>query len=80
MPSKCAECGIAHAPGENSLCSVGRTEDALRRALREAIEFADEGWCYATDYFRDKWDYEGQRAALVAVLDATAPASEREDR
>ncbi len=44
----------------------------LEEALREAIEFADEGWAYASDYFRWKWDYEGQRTRLLAQLDPGA--------
>lgn len=42
----------------------------LETALREAIQFADEGWAYATNYMREKWNYEGERARLLAVLGA----------
>lgn len=46
-------------------------KERLREALEHAIEFAVEGWGYAPDYFKAKWDYEGElarhRAALAAV-------------
>lgn len=32
----------------------------LREALVEGIDTAEEGWSYASDYFREKWDAEGQ--------------------
>lgn len=33
-------------------------------ALYDAIELAEEGWGYANDYFRQKWDYEARIGAL----------------
>lgn len=39
----------------------------LRAALQEAIAFAEEGWSYASDYFRDKWLYEERRCELRAI-------------
>jgi hypothetical protein len=42
--------------------------EQLERALEEMIETAEEGWEYAAEYFREKWDCDGQinkgRAAL----------------
>jgi hypothetical protein len=40
----------------------------LEAALQEAIEFADEGWAYASPYFIEKWDYKGHRERLQAAL------------
>lgn len=37
-------------------------------ALDDALELAAEGWCYASDYFRDKWDFEGEMGRLRQVL------------
>lgn len=48
----------------------------LEAALREAIDFAHEGWGYASEYFHDKWDYAGRRSALVAVLSAAGTPDE----
>jgi hypothetical protein len=42
--------------------------EELVEALEEAIQFGDEGWAYASDYFREKWEYERERANLRAVL------------
>lgn len=41
---------------------------ALEELLDEAIEFAKEGWAYADSYYKDKWDYDGQLAALEARM------------
>jgi len=49
-----------------------RAENArLRATLSDAIEFAEEGWGYASEHFRNKWDYAGQLAALKAALEVT---------
>jgi len=42
--------------------------DRLAEALDDAIELADEGWSYASDYFREKWNYVGEADALRAIL------------
>jgi hypothetical protein len=34
--------------------------EELAEALEEAIETAEDGWAYASDYFREKWGCEGQ--------------------
>jgi hypothetical protein len=36
----------------------------LRAALGEALDSADEGWSYASDYFRDKWRDDKRLAEL----------------
>jgi predicted nucleic acid-binding Zn-ribbon protein len=41
---------------------------ALKEALRDAIQFAVEGWSYAPDYFKEKWEYEKELAELRARL------------
>lgn len=45
----------------------------LETALRDAIQFAEKGWSYATEsyateYMCNKRDYEGERGKLLAVL------------
>jgi hypothetical protein len=49
---------------------------ALNDALEEALGLADEGWTYAMDYYRTKWDYDGRFKALDAVLVASQTAQE----
>lgn len=39
----------------------------LEAALREAVELADEGWAYASDYFVQKWDFVERRNELARV-------------
>jgi len=51
--------------GDAAVAEVAR----LKAALREAIMLAEEGWGYAGDYFREKWDYEEQLATLKAALE-----------
>ena len=36
----------------------------LQKAVEEALEFACEGWAYASDYFKEKWDYAGELKRL----------------
>jgi archaellum component FlaC len=42
--------------------------EKLKTALKEAIEFADEGWSYADDYFKKKWGYEETKEKLKITL------------
>ena len=51
--------------GEAAVAEAAR----LRKALQEAIALAEEGWGYAGDYFREKWGYEQQMAALKTALE-----------
>ena len=39
----------------------------LRKALDDAIDFAEEGWSYADKYFKDKWGFEEGLAELKKV-------------
>lgn len=45
------------------------TRTMLLTALDEAIELAIEGWAYASDYFREKWEYEPRIDGLRKVLE-----------
>jgi hypothetical protein len=49
--------------------------DALRTALGVAIDLAEEGWSYASNYFRQKWGLAERLAELRAVLEPS-PAQE----
>lgn len=40
----------------------------LEHALKVAIAWGEEGWGYASDYFRHKWRYEEHRKELRDVL------------
>lgn len=40
----------------------------LRQDLTDAVELAEEGWSYATEYFKSKWTSEERIAVLRAVL------------
>jgi len=44
-------------------------EKQLEEALRECIQFAIEGWAYASPYFCEKWDYEGELAKFRTALE-----------
>jgi hypothetical protein len=44
-------------------------------AFQEAVDLAQEGWSYASDYFREKWSYEERVKALRALL-PTPPESD----
>lgn len=62
-----------------------RLEDALRDpatcygdALSDAIELAAEGWSYASDYFREKWDFEVRIEALRALLPTQRQGTDEE--
>lgn len=46
-----------------------RSKAELIDLLNEAIELAEEGWSYAPEYFRTKWDSEGRLAGLRGVFD-----------
>lgn len=55
--------------------------EAAKAALSDAIELAEEGWGYADEYYRAKWDFEGRLATLRKALgeeisDAVSPVSE----
>jgi hypothetical protein len=51
----------------NNLDHTKRTK-ALETALADAVELAQEGWSYVSDYFREKWEYEKRLAELIVVL------------
>jgi hypothetical protein len=56
---------------------VAAIEGAIRasalEALEEAIDLADEGWAYADDCYRDKWDFEPRIAKLRALARGAKP-------
>lgn len=47
--------------------------EALEAGLREALDLAEEGWAYATPYFRDKWESNERTDALRSLLPPEAP-------
>lgn len=40
----------------------------LENALQDAIECVSDWGSYASDYFKEKWDFDGDLARLKAVL------------
>jgi hypothetical protein len=48
---------------------VEAERDQLRAALEEALEWGDEGWSYASEYMREKWDCDGQRSRIADAID-----------
>lgn len=40
--------------------------DAKDALIADLLDFSEEGWAYASDYFRTKWKYEEQLAELKA--------------
>lgn len=52
----------------------------LAEALSECIDTAEEGWAYASDFFREKWECEEEiekaRAALAKYRAALGEESD----
>ncbi len=60
--------GVAeHRQASIQMLLSGETP-TLRGALEEALDLAHEGWSYAGDYFREKWECEKREAELRATL------------
>lgn len=47
---------------------MSEEEEKLRAALASAIALAEEGWSYASDYFRKKWQCEERAQELRKIL------------
>ena len=54
----CAECA-----------ELRRENERLRKALRDAIEAIEAWGSYASDYFKDKHDFDGDVARARAALE-----------
>ena len=52
------------------LAAAEERAERYRSALVAAIETAEEGWSYASDYFREKWDARARIDSLRAALAA----------
>jgi len=65
---------LAFEANEREKVAEQRVE-RLRVALADGVELAEEGWSYASDYFREKW---GARSGLDALCSALADDA-RED-
>lgn len=53
---------------QSTIADLQATVDRLRGALTEAIESVEDWSGYASPYFRDKYDVEGQISSLRSVL------------
>ena len=47
---------------ESATLNDFKTIATLKRKVAELLEDADEGWAYASDYFRDKWQWDARSA------------------
>jgi len=60
---------IYYLPGHCPSCA---TKDSRIKELEglvvDTMDFAIEGWSYASEYFKDKWDYEGELERLRGRL------------
>jgi hypothetical protein len=63
-----------HAP--SGFAGARKTAELIA-ALREAIDLADEGWAYASDYFVAKHGYITRRNRLAAIVGKPAITGER---
>jgi hypothetical protein len=52
----------------DNLVVVSRRLEEAEAALGDAIELADEGWTYASDYFRTKWRCDERLQELRTFL------------
>ena len=43
-----------------------------KAALAETISFAEEGWSYASDYFKDKWNFEERLEKYRRIVEASS--------
>ena len=64
-----AETKLIHAYARDYAAQVANERDALRTGLADAIECIESWGAYATPYFRDKWDLDGDIKRLEAVLE-----------
>jgi len=48
----------------SSPCPHAKEAERLRKLADDAIAFAMEGWAYAGEHFKAKWNYEGELAEL----------------
>jgi hypothetical protein len=56
----------------------------LERLVVDTLDFATEGWSYASEYFKDKWvkdkwDYEGEKERLRGRLHRLTTPTGREE-
>lgn len=71
---KCKLCNSAVLGGANyhDQCLIKKNADRiaeLETALKQAIEWGEEGWAYASEYFQEKWNAKGERDELKGVLE-----------
>lgn len=56
------------------LAEVERERDKLFELMEDAIDLALEGWAYASDYFREKWQFAERTDVLCAGVGALLEA------
>lgn len=67
---------VGRARADRALKLRGELEQT-REALREALDLAAEGWSYAGDHFREKWNFEADLARLRAL--ASSPRAQGQE-
>ena len=49
---------------EDTVTQLRSENTRLQKAVDELLDFAAEGWAYASDYFKEKWNFEGEYKRL----------------
>jgi hypothetical protein len=70
-----AEIGEMVATLRAELARVAEERDRLRAHLEVAIDLAEEGWGYASEYFCQKWSFDERVLALRTVAGVGADES-----
>lgn len=80
-PIWCTERDVTHGPTQRVSVLPASLSEELAEALSECIDVAEEGWAYASDYFREKWECEKEiakaRSALTRYREAITEGAER---
>lgn len=53
---------------ESATLNDFKTIATLKAKVAELLDDADEGWAYASDYFRDKWKWDDRREEHLRFL------------
>ncbi len=53
---------------EAQAANDAKTIASLKAKVAELFDDAEEGWAYASDYFRDKWRWDGRSSDHLLFL------------
>lgn len=54
--------------------------EGVRAVLRDAIDLAEEGWAYASPYFREKWSAEERIEVLRDLAGSPVQSAESQEK